>query len=460
MVNNWNLLYVRTINFIGVVIIKKIVLFAALFISIFFGWVPNADASKLEKTETFTDVKIHKEWVITLDSKNFSLKNIKVTLSDEQGTKHNVTIKKNEKQLIVTPKKPYAYDTQYTLLVETTKAVKPLRHEITFTTEFKPIENPFTLTRIAEIKAQYDQWKPKYTGKTYIDNPSIKIPYNAGQLSTAVLEDALNTTKLIRFIGGLPTNIKLNENFNKEAQAASLISAINPTLSHYPQQPEKMDSELYKLAYEGASKSNLSKGRNTIPDNILAYMNDGDSSNIDRVGHRLWILSPKLEEVGFGLVTMNTKDWTTSGSAMKVIAENMSKNQSGNYDYISWPAKTAMPTNYFGSSFPWSFSLNAEVFDVKFANEIDITVTRLADQKIWCFNQNKADGYFNISTGNYGYLPYTIIFRPENGISKDDKKQYVDYKHGDQYQVEISNVKKKNGETITITFETTFFTIR
>lgn len=220
-----------------------------------------------------------------------------------------------------------------------------------------------------------------------------------------------------------------------------------------------MEKDLYDLTYKGASKSNLSKGRNSIVDSIIyGYMNDGSASNIGRVGHRLWILSPKLKEVGFGLVTGSEEDWRTNGSAMKVIQDNMYKNSDLDYEYIL-PAKTATPTNYFEAIYPWSFSLNPELYDVKVAKEINITVTRLKDNKKWHFNQSKADGYFNISTSNFGYLPYTIIFRPENVGAEDSESKYIEYEHGDHYKVEIANVKRINGEITTIEFETTFFNL-
>lgn len=422
--------------------------------------IPHAKAEEVQEVQKFTDVSIHKEWKIPVKSKKVTLKDLEVALVDSEGEQQGIIVEKIKNEFIIKPKQPYKYGTEYSLHVQEINVKNPLWLQIDFTTEYFKIENPTALARIADIKEQYEQLKPVYTGKIYVKKPSLQSPYDMGELQKGVLTDALNTTNLMRYIAGLPGNIQLNDNYNKEAQAAALISAINPNLSHSPSQPSNMEKNLYDLAYKGASKSNLSKGRNSIVDSIIyGYMNDGSASNIDRVGHRLWILSPKLKEVGFGLVTGSEEDWHTTGSAMKVIEDNMYKNSDVDYEYISWPAKTATPTNYFEAIYPWSFSLNPKLYDVKAAKEINITVTRLKDNKKWHFNQSKSDGYFNISTSNYGYLPYTIIFRPENVGAEDAESKYIEYEHGDHYKVEIANVKRINGEITTIEFETTFFNI-
>lgn len=71
--------------------------------------------------------------------------------------------------------------------------------------------------------------------------------------------------------------------------------------------------------------------------------------------------------------------------------------------------------------------------------------------KRWDFNDKSSDGYFNIGTGNYGNLPFTIIFRPE---------EIPNYQAGDKYRVVISNVSTVDGNLEEITFETTFFNMK
>lgn len=294
--------------------------------------------------------------------------------------------------------------------------------------------------RIQEIQQQYNALKPQFVGDMYEIIPSTVPPYSLGKIKDEVLQDALNTTNLMRYIAYLPS-VKLNESFNKDAQAASIVNAANNSLSHYPTKPENMSESMFNLGSNGAATSNLSIGYSSIVQSIArGYMEDGDDSNIDRVGHRLWVLSPKLEQVGFG--------YANGFSAMKVIDSKMYNNASVDYDFISWPAHTAMPTNYFTSEFPWSVSLNNEKYEL--TSDIQVQLVRLNDNKTWNFDGDQEDGFFVISTNNYGYLPFTIIFRPE------EKPDYNPY---DRYRVTISNVKKKNGSFTTIEFETTFFAL-
>jgi len=206
-----------------------------------------------------------------------------------------------------------------------------------------------------------------------------------------------------------------------------------------------MTENMFSSGSNGAKTSNLGVGYRSIVQSIVdGYMNDGDNRNIDRVGHRLWILSPKLKQVGFGFA--NAKNTHSTGhTAMKVIDSNMYNNTSPEYDFISWPAHTAMPTKYFTSEFPWSVSLNADKYDSKKIGNVQVRLVRLTDGKTWNFSHAKSDGYFHVSTGNYGYLPYTIIFRPNEKPS---------YQPNEKYRVTISNLTKDDGQAATVEFET------
>lgn len=74
--------------------------------------------------------------------------------------------------------------------------------------------------------------------------------------------------------------------------------------------------------------------KNLAFDVIQLWMEDGDESNIDRVGHRRWCLNPSMEKTGFGFMD--------GYGAM--YAFNEGKNF--DVDYVPWPAKT-MPYKYF-----------------------------------------------------------------------------------------------------------------
>lgn len=306
-----------------------------------------------------------------------------------------------------------------------------------FTKEFTARSN--------ELRTLWQHLQPVYEGPLADVEPSITPPYHPGTLRSEALLDALNVTNFIREIASLPS-VSLNDTFNERAQAASLVNAVNQKLTHYPAQPTGMDEGLFNLGYKGASSSNLGFGYGDIIQSIqYGYMEDGDSSNIHAVGHRLWILSPKLQKVGFGYVSpMNGRPMT----AMHVIDDEMYYNPSVDYDFISWPAETAMPTAFFTSEFPWSISLNPEKYNYEKIDDIKVTLTRINDNKTWNFDSDQADGFFTISLSNYGYLPFTIIFRPY------DKPVYNE---NDVYHVKVEGIYDWDGNKESIEFQTQFF---
>lgn len=86
---------------------------------------------------------------------------------------------------------------------------------------------------------------------------TTSAPYTAGSLTQQSLEDALKMLNQIRYIAGLDDNVTLNETYTQKAQTGSMINAANKELSHYPDEPDGMDYDLYKLGLSGTSASNL-----------------------------------------------------------------------------------------------------------------------------------------------------------------------------------------------------------
>lgn len=261
---------------------------------------------------------------------------------------------------------------------------------------------------------------------TYKQKPIFTYPYEAGVLSDKTLSSSINMINQIRFIAGISHDVALNQEYTRKTQAASLVSRVNDVLTHSPNKPSKMDKILYDLGYAGASSSNIASGYDTINKSILyGYMNDGDSSNIDRVGHRRWILNPTMSDTGFGYVDRY--------SAMYAFGRD---NHMATEYGVSWPAQT-MPTDYFKVDYPWSISMGYSV------NKADITVTlvRLGDNKTWNFSSTQSDGYFNVENRNYGQVG-CIIFRPDD---------IEGYSNRDQFQVNIE------GLMVPVSYQVSFF---
>ncbi len=249
----------------------------------------------------------------------------------------------------------------------------------------------------------------------YKEKPRTKSPYQPGSLTDETLQSALKMLNQVRYVAGISYDITLSEDAVAKTQAASLINYVNDKLSHYPMKPSDMEESLYQLGAIGAGSSNLAMGYRTINSSIVdGYMEDGDSSNIDRVGHRRWILNPRMSSTGFG--------YCFGYSALYAFDRN---NYSASEYGVAWPAQT-MPTDYFGIYYPWSISMGYEVNE----DSVQVKLVRLSDQRTWFFSNTSTDGYFNVDNGGYG-LSGCIIFRP------DDIEGYAD---GDKFQVIITGL--------------------
>lgn len=261
---------------------------------------------------------------------------------------------------------------------------------------------------------------------TYKVKPSLKAPYNAGSLTDKTLNSAIKMLNQIRYIAGISYNVTLDDEAIAKTQAASLVNKVNDELTHYPAKPSNMEESLYELGAAGAGSSNIAYGFSTINSSLIhGYMNDGDSSNIDRVGHRRWILNPEMSATGFG--------YCYNYSAMYAFDTN---NTNCKEYGVAWPAQT-MPTDYFGADYPWSISMGYHV-DI---GSVEVKLVRLSDNKTWKFGSSKADGYFNVNNGGYGQKG-CIIFRPNNIES---------YSDGDIFQVTISGLEEP------VSYQVSFF---
>lgn len=262
---------------------------------------------------------------------------------------------------------------------------------------------------------------------SYSQKPSVESSsYKPGKLKKSTLNDGLNALNTMRYVAGLSADVKLNNSYNEKCQAASLLNAANGSLSHYPTKPSGISKSLYELGKEGASSSNIawaSWSTNLSHGVVKQWMEDSDSSNIDRLGHRRWILNPSMKETGFGYVNNYSSMYAFDRSGV-----------TGQYG-VAWPAQNT-PVEYFFDSTAWSISMG-EIVDI---SKVKVTLTCKKDGKKWTFSNKASDGYFNVNNDGYGQKG-CIIFRPDD-IKINSK---------DSYKVEITGLKQK------VSYEVNFF---
>ena len=274
---------------------------------------------------------------------------------------------------------------------------------------------------------------PNFTmdGETsFAVQPSATAPYEAGQPSDTTLNQGLAMMNAIRYIAGLDS-VELDSEYNKLAQHAALVNGANGYLDHYPSQPGDMPSDIYQLGYDGSNQSNLGANSHTLSRYLLyGWMADEDESNIDRVGHRRWVLNPTMKKTGLGIVT------TPNGYYKDFAALYAFDNCFADTDVrgVSWPAQV-MPTAFFRGDYPWSIS-----FDDYLSYNTKVTLKNERTGQVWNFgfddpengnfDTSSSNGYFNVENSGYGQTG-CVIFRP-NGIGS--------YNPGDFYSVKITGL--------------------
>lgn len=282
--------------------------------------------------------------------------------------------------------------------------------------------------RVEYLKGKWNELKPNYFEDPFVQLPSLVSPYSIGKLNELYINDALNMTKFLRILSGLSDDVYSSKLANTDAQHGAVLNAV-AGFSHTPPKPIDMSDNFYNRAYGATSSSNLAAGISFLSNAVKYLMEDSDPYNIDRLGHRRWILYPHLNEVGFGYVK-SINDWHYY-SVMKVFSDLSVVERS--YDSVLWPNELAFPVEFMKINTPWSITLNPKIYDRKRISEIKVTLTRVSDNRTWNFDLNDTDKsgkYLNIETNGYG-VPFCIIFRPL-------LEESASYKDGDEYTVNLS----------------------
>lgn len=281
-------------------------------------------------------------------------------------------------------------------------------------------------------------------GAPYASQPIVISPYAAGCLNAQYISHALATLNALRYLAGLSDKVREDHAWNEAAQyGAALLAIINKGLDHKPAFPSglNLSRDFYDKGYSGTSTSNLNQGSRDLANAIRGFLDDSDRDNIDRLGHRRWVLTPRLDRVGFGMAN--------GYFALKVFSPG-EPSHGADCSYVAWPPAGYQPLGLFGANQAWSFSVNPAAFSSglgESGSSIAVTMLRHRDNRTWTFSNQRSDGYFNIETSKFG-LPFCVIFRPEGlGTLLD----------GDRFSVSISGIRTGNGRIIYIKYDTFFF---
>lgn len=259
----------------------------------------------------------------------------------------------------------------------------------------------------------------------FTSEPKVSAPYKSGTLSSETLDAALKVTKLYRCLSGLPyEEMKVDPALCEKSAAGAVILAKIGSLTHKPDRPADMDAGYYSLAFTGCSEDNLFMGSGNPVDAVRGFMDDSDSSNVDRIGHRQWVLSPGLHNVGFGsaqrFVSMHVFD-----GARKVKFD---------FNFISFPGEGYYPTRLIEPHYAWSLHFNASKVKLGAADTLKITLQKLDEhyQSSGDVIATKIISTPDAMSATFGWR--VIVFKPELTEIAPAR-----------YWVEVAGVKSSSG---------------
>lgn len=269
---------------------------------------------------------------------------------------------------------------------------------------------------------------------------SRKADKNKTKFTSKAHTAAVNLLNSYRCLVGLAFDVELKDSYCETAQAGAELCNKIGKLDHTPKNPG-LPEDVYKAGYEGTSKSNLSMGRG-MSSTPMAYMDDSDKSNIDRVGHRRWCINPAMKYTGFG----------TEGRFSAMYAFDKSRSKVKDYDFVSFPGKGYHSVKYFASNYAWSVSLNPKKYSAPDKSRVKAEIYKLGRSDKLPLNTEGEKAlklnYYNVNNSGFG-IKYCIIFRPEKiKISSSAK-----------YWVKISGLKDKAGKDTTIEYLVEFSNI-
>lgn len=289
----------------------------------------------------------------------------------------------------------------------------------------------------------------------YQTTPVVTKPYSAGVLSTIHLQKAIESVNMMRMIAGLPS-VGYNPVYTSQAQQGAVILAANNTLDNYPSQPSGMDNNFYVAGRTATQKSNIASGSyeswRSLAWFTQKFMEEKAPGNLANVGHRRWILDPRMGSTGFGYAT------NKSNMAYAVIYVEDKGVLPPDYDFISWPASGNFPQEFCQGDTPWSVTLNPDRFDVSKMNINNVKVSlTLPNGKVQKFTAadnatdrfDAAKPYFNVNFEAAGESN-AIIFKPGTATCGTGNLSGV-------YSVAISGIKDKNGKDVIISYNVEFF---
>ena len=275
----------------------------------------------------------------------------------------------------------------------------------------------------AEVERAWAQWWPaEASTPKFTVEPSLSPPYKAGELAPETVEEAVKAVKLFRFLSGVPwESVKAEAARNDKAQHGAVVMHKLGRITHTPERPDDMDEAFFKVAYDGCAQSNIFQGPPTLVAAVHGWMDDSDASNIEKVGHRQWILSPGLQGVGFG--------FANGFSAMHVVGGG---GAAPDYNYVAFPGEGYYPLPLIGPNFAWSVHLTNAKAKVGDKASVEVAITRLDEHFLPAGDPQPAE-VASIAAGISANWTL-VVFKPNPAVTEAGR-----------YWVDVKGVRSPKG---------------
>jgi hypothetical protein len=258
-------------------------------------------------------------------------------------------------------------------------------------------------------------------------------PTNPNAPDREALARALAKLNAYRYLSGLPADVTLSDRYINLCQHGAEVMAKLNQMTHSPGRPPDVTDEFYELAKAGCGQSNIFSSPN-IEASVDAYMDDSDAGNVDRIGHRRWVLHPAMAQTGFG----------ASGSFSAMYSFDAARKEVPDFDFVAYPPPGYCPRDMFAAHRAWHVTVNPAHYDVP-AEGVKAEIFPLG-KKLKRAAQPLPLNYSNIDRAPFG-IPNAIIFRPK----------VLEVTPGATYEVVVTGLKPKTGKPAEISYVVSFY---
>lgn len=201
--------------------------------------------------------------------------------------------------------------------------------------------------------------------------------------------DALRRVNLYRWLSAL-SPVARNSEWSVAAEACAVIQAHLPAFNHYPPTTSACYTE---LGGKASAESLLAPGEFTPADAIDDLIYDWGGTNVHVLGHRWWLLSPYLAQIGLGFAFPSDGKRST---CVRVSDNSAINRPTGLAGVVSYPSFGRVPFESIDRE-SWARPLSYPLeWSVSFPYDTDLSAL-----SVRVFRQSAE-----------GYEPVTVTFGP------------------------------------------------